>query len=41
VADTCDFCDYQGICGGAREARAGRKKGDPRLAAFQLMRAIP
>ena len=41
VADSCDFCDYQGICGQAREARAERKKGDPRLGAFQRMRAIP
>ena len=41
VADTCDFCDFQAVCGGAREARAERKKGDPRLAAFLKLREIP
>jgi len=41
VADSCDFCDFQAICGRTREARAGRKKGDPRLAAFLKLREIP
>ena len=41
VADTCDFCDFQAVCGGAREARAERKKADPRLAAFLKLREIP
>ncbi len=40
VADACDFCDYQPICGPHREQRAARKKGDPRLAAFYRMREI-
>jgi len=41
VADSCDFCDFQAVCGRTREARAGRKKGDPRLAAFLKLREIP
>jgi len=41
VADTCDFCDFQAVCGGARETRAERKKADPRLAAFLKLREIP
>lgn len=40
VADGCDYCDYQAICGPHREQRAARKKGDPRLAAFYKMREI-
>lgn len=40
VADDCDYCDYQAICGPHREQRAARKKGDPRLAAFYKMREI-
>jgi RecB family exonuclease len=40
VADECDFCDYQAICGPHREQRAARKKADPRLAAFYKMREI-
>ena len=41
VADTCDFCDFQAVCGGARQARAERKKADPRLADFLKLREIP
>jgi len=41
VADTCDFCDFQAVCGGTRQARAERKKADPRLAAFLKLREIP
>jgi ATP-dependent helicase/DNAse subunit B len=41
VADTCDFCDFKAVCGGAREQRAERKKADPRLAAFLKLREIP
>jgi hypothetical protein len=41
VADTCDFCDFQAVCGAARETRAERKKADPRLAAFLKLREIP
>ena len=40
VADDCNFCDYQAICGPHRVPRAARKKGDPRLAAFYRMRQI-
>jgi len=40
VADTCTFCDYQSVCGPFREARAARKSGDPRLAAFKRLREI-
>jgi len=40
VADACDFCDFEAICGPHREQRAARKKGDPRLAAFYAMRGI-
>ena len=41
VADTCDFCDFEGVCGAQREARAARKRDDPRLAAFLELRKIP
>jgi RecB family exonuclease len=41
VADSCDFCDFQTVCGPFRESRAARKAGDPRLAAFRLLREIP
>jgi RecB family exonuclease len=41
VADTCMFCDFQAVCGPFREARAARKSGDPRLAAFKRLREIP
>jgi hypothetical protein len=41
VADTCDFCDFQAVCGRARQVRAERKKADPRLAAFLKLREIP
>src|SRR5207249_3964569 len=41
VADDCNFCDYQAICGPHRVPRATRKKADPRLAAFYRMREIP
>jgi RecB family exonuclease len=41
VADTCDFCHFQAVCGAARETRAERKRADPRLAAFLKLREIP
>jgi len=41
VADTCDFCDFQSVCGPFRESRAARKADDPRLAAFKRLRVIP
>jgi ATP-dependent helicase/DNAse subunit B len=41
VADTCDYCDFEGLCGSQREARAGRKKGDARLQEFLELRKIP
>ena len=41
MADSCEFCPYTGVCGGAREERAGRKKGDPRIAPFVSLRRIP
>jgi ATP-dependent helicase/DNAse subunit B len=41
VADTCTFCPFTGVCGGSREARAARKKEDPRLAGFLSLREIP
>jgi RecB family exonuclease len=41
VADSCDFCDFQGLCGSQREARAERKRADPRIAAFWALREIP
>ena len=41
VADTCDFCDFQSVCGAARETRAERKKADPCLGAFLKLREIP
>jgi hypothetical protein len=40
VADTCDFCDFLDLCGSHREARADRKKPDPRLQAFLKLRDI-
>jgi RecB family exonuclease len=41
VADSCDFCDFQAVCGPFREARAQRKAADPRLTAFKRLREIP
>ncbi len=41
VADTCEFCDFEGVCGTRKEARAERKKDDPRLRAFLELRKIP
>ncbi len=41
VADTCDFCDFAGVCGSQKEARAERKQADPRLAGFRKLRDIP
>ncbi len=41
VADSCEFCDFQGLCGSQREARAERKHADPRLAGFWKLREIP
>lgn len=41
VADTCDFCDYQAICGPGREARAARKRDDPRLLGWRVLRELP
>jgi ATP-dependent helicase/DNAse subunit B len=41
VADTCDYCDFEGICGTQREARAARKRDDPRLESFRKLREIP
>jgi RecB family exonuclease len=41
VADTCTFCDFKGVCGPFREARAARKCDDPRQAAFRRLREIP
>ena len=41
VADTCDFCDFEGVCGTQKEARAERKEDDPRLADFRKLREIP
>jgi RecB family exonuclease len=41
VADDCKFCDFTTICGPFKEARAARKAGDPRLAAFKRLREIP
>jgi ATP-dependent helicase/nuclease subunit B len=41
-ADSCQFCDYQSICGAApfRDATARRKELDPRLEGLRLLRAI-
>jgi RecB family exonuclease len=41
-ADSCQFCDYQSICGIAqvRESRAKRKEADPRLEPFRQLRTI-
>jgi ATP-dependent helicase/nuclease subunit B len=41
VADACDYCDFDAICGPHKEQRAARKKGDSRLVAFYKMREIP
>jgi ATP-dependent helicase/nuclease subunit B len=41
VADTCEFCNFQGLCGTQREARAERKRSDSRLAEFMALREIP
>jgi len=40
VADSCDFCDFQSVCGPFRASRAARKAADPRLAAFKRLREI-
>ena len=40
VADTCEFCDFVGVCGSRREDRAERKQADPRLAEFRKLRDI-
>ena len=40
VADGCDFCDFQSLCGPTREVRAARKQGDKRLKAFYRMREL-
>jgi hypothetical protein len=40
VADTCEFCDFVGVCGSQRTARAERKQADPRLAGFLELRDI-
>jgi len=40
VADSCDFCDFQSVCGPFRASRAARKAADPRLAAFKRLRGI-
>ncbi len=39
--DNCRFCDFTDICGPDRQARAERKRSDPRLAAFRALRDIP
>ena len=41
VADSCEWCDYQVICGPGREARAARKRDDPRLARWRAIRELP
>jgi ATP-dependent helicase/DNAse subunit B len=41
VADTCDYCDFEGVCGTQKEARAERKRADARLRAFLKLREIP
>jgi ATP-dependent helicase/nuclease subunit B len=41
VADDCEYCAYDELCGHDREVRAQRKASDPRLAAFRQMRQIP
>lgn len=41
LADTCEFCDFQAICGPEREARAARKRDDPRLAPLRAIREKP
>lgn len=41
VADNCKYCDFQLVCGEGREARAGRKVSDSRVAAFLKLREIP
>ena len=41
VADTCDYCDFEDVCDTQKEARAERKRADPRLRAFLKLREIP
>ncbi len=41
VADSCDWCDYQAVCGPGREARAARKRDDPRLVRWRAVRELP
>lgn len=41
IADSCDFCAFDAICGRFKKERAERKKGDPRLATFLSIREIP
>jgi ATP-dependent helicase/nuclease subunit B len=41
VADDCDYCSYDELCGQEKQRRAERKAADPRLAAFRQMRQIP
>lgn len=41
VADSCDFCDFEGVCGTQKESRAERKKDDPRIREFLKLREIP
>jgi ATP-dependent helicase/DNAse subunit B len=41
VADSCQFCEFQALCGPFRESRAERKSADPRLAAFKRLRDMP
>jgi RecB family exonuclease len=40
VADSCDFCDFAAICGAYKEQRFARKKTDPRLSTFLVIRDI-
>lgn len=40
TADSCKFCDYQSLCGTAKEARAKRKSVDLRLEGFRQLRTI-
>jgi RecB family exonuclease len=40
TADSCDWCDFQELCGPNRERRAQRKRADPRLAPFDRLREI-
>ena len=41
VADTCDYCDFEGVCGQGKGTRAERKRSDPRLQRFLALREIP